>query len=46
VNPATANALRWRARRKLLVRIFAVLLGVGLLLVVLGVYVFASNLPG
>jgi hypothetical protein len=39
-------AVFWRARRKLLVRIFAVLLGVGLLLVVLGVYVFASNLPG
>ena len=39
-------AVFWRARRKLLVRIFAALLGVGLLLVVLGVYVFASNLPG
>jgi hypothetical protein len=39
-------AVFWRARRKLLVRIFAVLLGGGLLLLVLGVYVFASNLPG
>jgi hypothetical protein len=29
-----------------LVRIFAALLGGGLLLLVLGVYVFASNLPG
>jgi len=36
----------WRAKRKLLLKIFAALLGVGLLLVILGVYVFASNLPG
>jgi hypothetical protein len=39
-------AVFWRTRRKLLVRIFAALLGGGLLLLVLGVYVFASNLPG
>jgi len=36
----------WRTRRKLLLKIFAALLGIGLLLVILGVYVFASNLPG
>ena len=39
-------AIFWRARRKLLVRVFAALLGIGLLLVVLGVYAFASRLPG
>lgn len=39
-------ALFWRTRRKLLLRVFAWLLGVGLLLVVAGVYVFASSLPG
>jgi len=36
-------AIFWRARRKLLVRIFAALLGGGPLLVVFGVFVFASN---
>ena len=36
----------WRTRRKLLLRIFAGLLGVGLLLVIAGVYAFASKLPG
>jgi len=39
-------AIFWRARRRLLVRLFAGLLGTRLLLVVLGIYVFASNLPG
>ncbi len=39
-------AIFWRARRKLLVRVFAALLGIGLLLVVVGVYAFATNLPG
>ena len=38
-------AVFWRTRRKLLLRIFAWLLGVGVLLVVVGVYVFAANLP-
>ena len=38
-------AIFWRARRKLLVRIFAALLATGSLFVVLGVYAFASNLP-
>jgi len=39
-------AIFWRARRRLLVRIFAALLGIGLLLVILGAYAFATNLPG
>lgn len=39
-------AFFWRAKRKLLLRIFAGLLGIGLLTVVLGVYSFASSLPG
>ena len=38
-------AVFWRTRRRLLLRIFAWLLGVGVLLIVVGVYVFASNLP-
>ena len=36
----------WRTRRKLLVRIFAGLLVAGVVLVIVGVYVFASKLPG
>lgn len=36
----------WRARTKLLLRVFAGLLGIGLLLVIAGAYVFASSLPG
>ena len=39
-------AIFWRARRKLLIRVFAALVGIGFLLVILGVYAFASNLPG
>ena len=39
-------AIFWRTRRKLLVRLFAGLLGVGLLLIIIGVYAFASKLPG
>lgn len=39
-------AVFWRARRKLLLRVFAWLLGIGLLLVIVGVYVFVSNIPG
>ena len=35
----------WRTKRKLLLRMFAGLLGFGLLLIILGVYVFASNVP-
>lgn len=38
-------AFFWHTKRKLLLRIFAGLLGVGLLLAILGVYAFASNLP-
>jgi len=38
-------AVFWRTRRKLLMRVFAWLLGIGVLLVVVGVYVFAANLP-
>lgn len=38
-------AVFWRTKRKLLLRMFAGLLGVGLLLIILGVYVFASKLP-
>ncbi len=34
----------WRTRRKLLLRIFAGLLGVGVLFVIAGVYAFASKL--
>ena len=36
----------WRTRRKLLLRIFAGLLVAGVVLVIVGVYVFASKLPG
>jgi len=36
----------WRTRRKLLVRLFAGLLGLRLFSVILGVYAFASDLPG
>lgn len=39
-------AVFWHTRRKLLLRVFAWMLGVGLLLVVAGVYVFAASLPG
>jgi hypothetical protein len=39
-------AVFWRTRRKLLLRIFAGLFGIGLTLVIVGVYVFASGLPG
>jgi hypothetical protein len=39
-------AVFWRTRRKLLLRIFAGLFGIGLTLLVIGVYVFASGLPG
>jgi hypothetical protein len=38
-------AVFWRAKRRLLLRIFGGLLGVGLLLTILGVYLFASKLP-
>jgi len=37
-------AVFWRARRRLLVRVFAVLFGLGLLLQILGVYAFASKI--
>lgn len=36
----------WRSKRKLLLVVFAALLGVGLLMQVAGVYTFASQLPG
>ena len=35
----------WRMRRKLLLRIFAGLLAAGVLLVIVGIYAFASKLP-
>lgn len=38
-------AIFWSTKRKLLLRIFAGLLIVGALLVIAGVYAFASNLP-
>lgn len=39
-------AVFWHARRKLLVRLFAGLLAAGVLLIIVGVYAFASELPG
>ena len=36
----------WVAKRKLLLRLFAGLLAAGVLLVIVGVYAFASKLPG
>ena len=36
----------WSAKRKLLLRLFAGLLAAGVLLVIVGVYAFASKLPG
>jgi len=36
----------WGTKRKLLLRLFAGLLGLGLLMVIVGIYVFASKLPG
>ena len=38
-------AIFWRTRRKLLLRLFAGLLTTGVVLVIVGVYAFASNLP-
>lgn len=35
----------WHARRRLLLRVFAALLAAGVVLVVAGVYAFASQLP-
>ena len=37
-------AVFWRTRRRLLVRVFAILFGLGLLLQILGVYAFASKI--
>ena len=39
-------AVFWRMRRKLLLRIFAGLLAVGVVLIIAGVYTFAANVPG
>lgn len=39
-------SLFWRTRSKLLLRLFAGLLVAGVVLVVIGVYAFASKLPG
>jgi len=36
----------WAAKRKLLLRLFAGLLATGILLVIVGIYAFASKLPG
>jgi len=38
-------AVFWHTKRKLLLRISGALLGFGLLLIILGVYIFASKLP-
>ena len=35
----------WSAQRKRLLRLFAILLGLGFLAIIAGVYAFASNLP-
>jgi hypothetical protein len=35
----------WSAQRRRLLRLFAILLGCGLLAIIAGVYAFASNLP-
>lgn len=36
----------WTTRRRLMLRLFAGLLAIGVALVIAGVYAFASNLPG
>jgi hypothetical protein len=39
-------AVFWRAKRKLLLRLFGALLVVGLMMIIAGIYIFAAKLPG